>query len=303
MSFQQHPASNFKINPSFIKEYNRQDAGNWQFDLIDKKLFWSGRQFEIYGFKPGSVAINPEFFIARTTHHTEIDRVNAVINKAILSENEYSFRRRIIKNDGRIGFVETQAQIFRDNIGKPVKIIGLTIDLGGNEAKGTLEYNDPSFFNDLYTNYKKTISFEIYKFVFDEEVAEDLCQEVFVKAWNNILKYDPQKGKIYTWLINIARNHCKDYLKSKYFQNNKGNIKIEMGDGQLYNDFYTDNNSVELTDLLKRLPPDLSEITQLLYLQGYTQEEVAKIKHLPLGTVKTRSRKAISYLRTALIAN
>ncbi|MES2593640.1 MAG: sigma-70 family RNA polymerase sigma factor [Bacteroidota bacterium] len=288
------------MNTQFIKEYNRPDVGNWQFDLINQKLFWSGRQFEIYGYKPGSVRIDPEYFISKTTHYTEVDRIKSIIEKAMLSGDEYNFRRRIIKGDGRIGFVETQAQIFRSYTGEVSKIIGLTIDLGGYEAKGKLEYNDPIYFNTLYKNYKNSVYNEINQFIYDERVAEDLCQEVFVKAWNNILMYDPQKGKIYTWLINIARNHCKDYLKSKYYKNNKENVNLETCS---FNDFNDEYKSEELKDLLKKLPAGLAEITQLLFIQGYTQDEVAKLMQIPLGTVKTRSRKAITYLRTSLALN
>lgn len=302
MMISQTSPTNLNMNLQFIKEYNRPEVGNWQYDLLTQKLLWSGRQFEIYGYKPGSVSINPDYFIARTTHYSEVDRINAIIKTAIQSENEYSFRRRIIKGDGRIGFAETQAQIFRSHTGEVIKIIGLTIDLGNPEKGVELEYNDPMYFNTLYTNYKKSIFNEIYKYTFDERVAEDLCQEVFVKAWNNILTYDPQKGRIYTWLINIARNHCKDYLKSNYYKSNKENVNIDNCTFKLFHD-NTESSIGELQDLVKKLPPVLSEITQLLFIQGYTQEEVAKLMQIPLGTVKTRSRKAITYLRTSLVLN
>ncbi len=288
------------INTQFINEYNRQDVGNWQYDVINQKLFWSGRQFEIYGYKPGSVKIDPNYFILQTTHYTEVDRIYTIINKAIVSGHEYNFRTRIIKGDGRIGFVETQAQIFRSYTGEVSKIIGLTIDLGGYEEAGKIEYNDPIYFNTLYKNYQKSIYNEIYKFIYNERVAEDLCQEVFVKAWNNILMYDPQKGKIYTWLINITRNHCRDYLRSKYYKNNKENINIENCSFKFFND---DNHRAEINDLLEKLPNGLTEITQLLFIQGYTQDEVAKLMQIPIGTVKTRSRQAITYLRTSLALN
>ncbi|MES2568081.1 MAG: sigma-70 family RNA polymerase sigma factor [Bacteroidota bacterium] len=303
MTVNQVAPQSLNINTRFIKEYNRPDVGNWQYDVLNQKLFWSGRQFEIYGYKPGSVRIEPDYFISRTTHYTEVERINAIIEKAMLSGNDYNFRRRIIKGDGRIGFVETQAQIFRSPAGEVTKIIGLTIDLGNEEAERKLEYNDPLYFNTLYKDYKKSIYNEIYQFVYDERIAEDLCQEVFVKAWNNIWMYDPQKGKIYTWLINISRNHCKDYLRSKCHKNNKDNVSLHDCSYKFSNDVHDDYHSAELKDVLKKLPAALAEVTQLLFIQGYTQEEVARLLHIPLGTVKTRSRQAILYLRTSLALN
>lgn len=286
------------ISLDFLREYNRRDAGNWQFDLASNRLSWSGRQFEIYGFTPGAVAINPEYFIFKTTHYTEIDRVNSIIKNAMLSENEYSFRRRIIKEDGRIGFAETRAVIFRGAMGQPIKIVGLTIDVGGKEAKGTIDYNDPLYFEALYANYKKAIHAEILKFVFIDEVAQDLCQEVFVKAWNNILQFNPEKGKIYTWLINIARNHCKDYIKSKHGKIARNSDSLTPCYGTEFEANAFEGNDYEIKDLINKLPADNRDIINLLFIQGYSQSEVAAIKNMPLGSVKTKSRAAIHLLRT-----
>ena len=59
----------------------------------------------------------------------------------------------------------------------------------------------------------------IFRIVQSKEYTEEIIQDVFVKIWNSVHQYDSQKGRFYTWMINIARNTAIDYLKSKGFQN------------------------------------------------------------------------------------
>ena len=70
-------------------------------------------------------------------------------------------------------------------------------------------------FNYLYKQYSAVLYGVICKVIFDEHTAQDVLQEVFVKIWNNIGQYDAKKGRIYTWIINIARNSAIDKLRSK----------------------------------------------------------------------------------------
>ncbi|MGB0167441.1 MAG: RNA polymerase sigma factor, partial [Luteibaculum sp.] len=74
---------------------------------------------------------------------------------------------------------------------------------------------DLHFFDYLYENYSATLFGVILKIVNNTEQAEDLTQEVFVKIWSKISFYDPSKGRIYTWMLNLARNKAIDALRSK----------------------------------------------------------------------------------------
>lgn len=280
-----------------VRMSKASQSGSWELDLENDKLFWSFRQYQLYGYTPSSVSINKDYFFLKTTHYSELDRIAEIIQNALNNGTEYSFRRRIIKNGGRIGFAETNAKILRSESGVPIKIRGVTIDVGGKHLNGRLDYHDPEFFNIYYAKYHKVLSFEIYKMVFDEELAKDICQEVFMKSWHKIAKYDPRKGELYTWLINIARNHCKDYLKSAHgnFKRNSNSLSCYL-EAMVY-DGYSAAQNTEIKDLISHLSEDKRELISLLYLQGFTQEEVARIKNMPLGTVKTKSRSAIKLLR------
>jgi RNA polymerase sigma-70 factor (ECF subfamily) len=154
-------------------------------------------------------------------------------------------------------------------------------------------------FNYLYANYSPVLFGVIKRIVIDEETSKDVLQEVFVKIWNNIAKYDAGKGRIYTWMINIARNASIDKLRSKG-EVMKG--KIQTGDDIVDNagrgmrsEQATD--TIGLKNLVGGLKPEYQTIVQLAYFKGYTMDEIGKTLDIPLGTVKTRMRHAIKLLR------
>ena len=154
-------------------------------------------------------------------------------------------------------------------------------------------------FNYLYRQYGAVLYGVISKIVYDEQTAEDVLQDVFVKIWNNIGQYDPQKGRLYTWMINIARNAGIDKLRSK------GEImkgKIRTGEDIVNNleqglrlEQVTD--TIGLRKMVAGLKPEYETIVTLAYFKGFTLDEISKTLEIPLGTVKTRMRHAIQQLR------
>lgn len=270
--------------------------GSWELDLSTHQLFWDDSQYKVYGFMPGEIVINDDYFIKNTTHFSDVKRVTKIIEGALKNAEEYNFRRRIVKKCGNLGFAETQARIIRGTNGLPKTIIGNTIDisvLGGDQIH---DFNDPLFFDDMYSKYKKVIAFEIFTITNDSDLTKDLCQEVFLKAWHNMCLYNPEKGKLYTWLKNIAANHCKDYFSSKYYRCHKITSSLEKAKHQQADDSDVDTSTF-VKELLIQLPIDQREFIELLFVQGFSQPEVARIKKLPLGTVKSNSRRAIKTLR------
>ncbi len=275
--------------------FSNRQKGSWELNLKSNLLTWDAAQYKIYGYEPGEVHINEEFFLLNTTHTSDIPRVTKIVKDALRNHEGYCFRRRIIKRNGTLGLAETHARIFRTDNGSPFKISGNTIDISGHTFNGVYDFNDPVFFKTFYENYKKTICSEIYRQTLDKELAEDLCQEVFVKAWKNMNQYNSGKAGIYSWLLNITRNHCIDYFRSKYFKYQKETTSL---DHTLYDkNEISDDTANFIRELLKHLTVDQRELMDLLFTQGFTQQEVSKIKNLPLGTIKTNSRRAIKSLR------
>lgn len=82
-------------------------------------------------------------------------------------------------------------------------------------------------FEQLYNMYCKSIHGIIYSIVHDDEISEELVTDVFMKAWNNAESYSKDKGRFFTWLLNIARNTAIDKLRSKSFKNKKQNLQAD----------------------------------------------------------------------------
>lgn len=151
----------------------------------------------------------------------------------------------------------------------------------------------------LYDMYSGALLGVISRVIQQTEVAEDLLQETFVKIWNSAGSYDPSKGRLFTWMMNVARNLSIDKLRSKDFKNANKNQDIENNvdfiDQQKKVSFNSD--LLGLKELVTELKPDFKDVLDMVYFKGYTHVEAAEALDLPLGTVKTRVRMAILELR------
>lgn len=160
-------------------------------------------------------------------------------------------------------------------------------------------------FNYLYDSYASALFGIIYKVINNEATAEDVLQEVFVKIWNNVDKYDNKKGRLYTWMLNIARNAAIDKLRSK------GEImkgKIQTGEnhvnstlGMMGTEVSTD--TIGLRKEVSGLRTEYATIVDMAYFNGFTLEEISERLKIPLGTVKTRMRSALKELRAIYNVN
>lgn len=162
-----------------------------------------------------------------------------------------------------------------------------------------LKIKDASGLEYLYDNYSKALYNIIFQIVQIDEYAEDVLQDTFIKVWNSFDMFDATKGRLYTWLSNIARNLSIDKLRSKDFRNQSQNQDIQNSvnaiDVRMNNKLDPDNIGVK--ELVQKLRPEYIEIIELIYFNGYTHAEVAEQLNMPLGTVKTRIRAAIIELR------
>ena len=154
----------------------------------------------------------------------------------------------------------------------------------------------------LYIQYAPVIFGMGHKLVKSRDTAEDIVQETFVKVWRNISQFDPQKARFSTWVLNIARYTTIDHLRSKHHrqdQKNRGSYFVEYIDKAFSVTFNQDIIGVK--GFVLQLEPKYREVIDLVYFNGYTQEETAHILDIPLGTVKTRMRFAIQTLRSIII--
>ena len=151
----------------------------------------------------------------------------------------------------------------------------------------------------LYKHYNQSLFGIVSSIITDEHLAEDVLQEVFVKIWGNRDKYSPDKGRLYTWMVNIARNSAIDKLRSKNFKQHQKTKSEEDFVIGFENQSFTPINpdTIGLQDVVSKLKDDHKDVIELVYFQGYTQQEAAEKLDIPLGTIKTRLRSAIQKLR------
>jgi len=162
-----------------------------------------------------------------------------------------------------------------------------------------LTRGDRQAFSVIYNAYSSALYGVIARIITNEEAAADLLQEAFIKIWNSRANYDPSRGRLFTWLLNIARNTAIDTTRSKQY---KAGQKIQPIDNSVKqvnrsSRIAVNYDSIGLKETVAKLKPELRQIIDLLYFGGYTQEEAAKELNMPLGTVKTRARNALIQLR------
>lgn len=127
-------------------------------------------------------------------------------------------------------------------------------------------------------------------------------QDVFIKIWNRFDNYDPSKGKLFTWMLNIARNQAIDKARSKEIGKAHKTSSIENAVSRIDNEAYIEQHieGIGVKEMLKSLPEEQRFVVEQLYFQGYSQSALAEEFSIPLGTVKTRLRLAMQHLRLSL---
>ena len=163
-----------------------------------------------------------------------------------------------------------------------------------------LKSRDSKAFSYLYDNYSGSLYTIIAQLVDDMEIANDVLQEVFINIWKKIESYDPEKGRLFTWMLNIARNAAIDEVRSKGFRDSQKNQSLSQNVDNLAAVTAPAVDDVGLRKVLTRLKGELRVLVDLSYFQGFTHEEISKALNIPLGTVKTRIRSALIQLRTMI---
>ena len=163
-----------------------------------------------------------------------------------------------------------------------------------------LQQRNQKAFGYLYDNYSGALYGIVNSIVTDREIANDVLQNVFINIWRKIESYDASKGRLFTWILNIARNAAIDEVRSKGFRASQKNQALDENvdiAGVVIAPAIMD---VGLKKVLTKLKGELRVLVDMSYFQGFTHEEISKALNIPLGTVKTRIRAALIQLRTMI---
>ncbi len=148
----------------------------------------------------------------------------------------------------------------------------------------------------LYEHYGDTLFGVAFKVVRDEDLAQDVLQESFVKIWKKSDSYDATKAKLFTWLFRITRNTAIDKLRSV---NTKSDKEIQIDVSDVYNlgvesikpDF------LDVKENLEKIEDKYQIVLDALFFQGMTQQEASDELDIPLGTIKSRLKIGLRELK------
>ena len=170
------------------------------------------------------------------------------------------------------------------------------------ELIALIRQKDQKAFSYLYDNYSKALYGVIFTILQNEADAQDVLQGAFLKIWNNFESYKEEKGRLFTWMLNIVRNSAIDFTRTTA---SKVSSKIQDLDTNVYeinrkHQQQVSYDHIGLKAAVSKLDDDHQMIIDLAYYQGYTQEEISRKLNMPLGTVKTKVRQALMHLRTKM---
>ena len=157
-------------------------------------------------------------------------------------------------------------------------------------------------YKNLVDKYQIRIINTCYKYTKNINDAEDVAQEVFLKAFQNLssFKFD---SKFYSWIYRIAVNTCLNYINSREKRNEKETISKEncLNEVSVSNDnpgdYYKLNELIDkIQPLIDKLPEDLSNLIMLYEIKDLTYEDISKRLDIPIGTVRSRLHRARNML-------
>jgi RNA polymerase sigma factor (sigma-70 family) len=161
-----------------------------------------------------------------------------------------------------------------------------------------LRQNQRAAFEYLYDHYSAALYGISFKILKEEEKAADALQDSFLKIWKNISSYSAEKGTLFTWMLNIARNTAIDKFrtesKAEHVVSWSQVKEMDLTPAAIFD---MPLSTIDIRAIVGLLIPEKKVVIEMVYFQGYTHEEVSEKLNIPLGTVKSRVRRALVELR------
>ena len=163
-----------------------------------------------------------------------------------------------------------------------------------------LKSNNQDAISLIFSHYGKALFSVIYKVVQRKEESEEVLQDVLVKIWEKSDQYSADKGRLYTWMLNISRNAAIDMVRSKKY---KQTMKSDPSENFVYTNASgagINEDAIGVREIVSQLEEDEKQVIELSYFMGYSQSQIAEKINMPLGSVKTKMRYAMNKLRSKL---
>lgn len=140
----------------------------------------------------------------------------------------------------------------------------------------------------------------------ESRYAEEVAQEVFATLWREPERFDSGRGTLRNWLLTLAHRRSVDLVRveRRLVASQPSSIGAELFAADPPVDVQVSDRIVAdgARAALQALPAKLRDVVVLAYFNGYTQAEIAQLRHMPIGTVKTRTRSALRRLEKSLSA-
>ncbi len=177
------------------------------------------------------------------------------------------------------------------------------------ELVDRVKKGDDNAFEEIIKMYEQKVHSTIFYMIKNESAVEDIAQEVFIKVYRNLSKFN-EKSSLYTWIYRITVNACYDEIKkekkivsiSNYVDTDDGEQEIEFED-EKQNVSEIVESKLErkmLIDTIKMLPEESRSLIVLRDIRGFSYWEIADMLNMKLGTVKSKINRSRNQLKTLL---
>lgn len=175
-----------------------------------------------------------------------------------------------------------------------------TVRNADRELIERLMKGDRNAFRDIYSRYSQVVFNLAFRMLRNREEAEEVVQEIFLQVWNKADTYDPGRGAISTWIVNIARSRAIDKLRTLgYREQTTELIEDRVNSKSDYSRIIEDREESRkvIREALDSLPENQRVAIEIVFFEGLTHIEAAERLNEPVGTIKTRIRLGVSKLK------
>ncbi len=163
---------------------------------------------------------------------------------------------------------------------------------------------DRDAFDVVYSETVSRVLALATRIVGDVDTADDVASETYLQIWRQAASFDPARGNALAWIMTICRSRALDLLRRRAAQQTRDAEATQQGgngdDDALHDLLQATDRRSAVHSALATLEPADRQLLALAYFRGYTHSELAAITGEPLGTVKTRTRRALEKLRKTM---
>jgi RNA polymerase sigma-70 factor (ECF subfamily) len=173
---------------------------------------------------------------------------------------------------------------------------------GENDSVGAaLRNGEQGAIERVYERYSRTVFSYLVSRLGDRAAAEDVQQQVFAEVWQRSEDFDPERAKLFTWVMVIARSRATDHLRRAVPEPHEPGRAAALVDQRAETE-PTDEliERWRVAELLRLIPAEEATMLRMRFYDGLSQREIAERTGTALGTVKMRMVQALDRMRTLI---